>query len=81
MWKMLLTDSMSLNSPPGIHSPKDLVANIPKEVANLAEPLQNLMIGRVAQCKVATRGRKIAIYVCAADSQGNFVLKFKCSKI
>ncbi|KAI4468136.1 beta transducin-related protein [Holotrichia oblita] len=62
-------DSMSLNSPPGIHSPKDFANNIPKEIASLSEQLQNLIMGRVAQVKTATRTRKIVIYVSAADSQ------------
>lgn len=61
---------MSLNSPPGIHSPKDFANNIPKEIVNLSEQLQNLIMGRIVQVKTATRTRKIVIYVSAADSQG-----------
>lgn len=63
---------MSLSSPPGLHSPQefDKSSHVPKEVANLSEHLQNLIMGRVAQAKTATRTRKIVIYVCAADSQG-----------
>lgn len=64
---------MSLSSPPGTHSPQDFdkVSHVPKEVANLSEHLQNLIMGRVAQAKIVTKTRKIVIYVCAADSQGN----------
>lgn len=63
---------MSLSSPPGTHSPSDFdkVSHVPKEVANLSEQLQNLIMGRVAQAKIATKTKKIVIYVCAADSQG-----------
>ncbi|CAH0550201.1 unnamed protein product [Brassicogethes aeneus] len=68
-------DSMSLSSPPGIHSPKSfdklIDGNLPKreEVSSLSEQLQNLIMGRVANAKTATRTRKIVVYVCAADSQ------------
>nr|XP_022901761.1 NACHT and WD repeat domain-containing protein 2 [Onthophagus taurus] len=68
-----ISDSMSLSSPPGAHSPKDfdkvIAGTVPSEVANLSEQLQNLIMGRVAQSKTAARTRKIVIYVCAADSQ------------
>lgn len=66
-----ISDSMSLSSPPGTHSPKDLGADghVPAEIASLSEQLQNLIMGRVAQAKTATRTRKIVIYICAADSQ------------
>ncbi|KAJ8964868.1 hypothetical protein NQ314_004550 [Rhamnusium bicolor] len=67
-------DSLSLSSPPGCQSPKDFEklwgGNIPKEVSNLSEHLQNFIMGRVAQAKTAIRSRKIVIYICAADSQG-----------
>lgn len=66
---------MSLSSPPGTQSPKDFEkayqSHIPNEVASLSEQLQNLIMGRVAQAKTATKTRKIVIYICAADSQGN----------
>lgn len=64
---------MSLSSPPGTQSPKDfdkLVDDVPKEVSSLSEHLQNLIKGRVAQAKTASRTRKIVIYISAADSQG-----------
>ncbi|XP_049826318.1 NACHT and WD repeat domain-containing protein 2 isoform X2 [Aethina tumida] len=67
-----ISDSMSLSSPPGTHSPKDFGkedGNLPKEVSSLNEQLQHLIMGRVAHAKTATRTRKIVIYVCAADSQ------------
>lgn len=69
----IMKDSMSLSSPPGTHSPKDfdkiMEGYIPKEVANLSEQLQNLLMGRVVHAKTATRTRKIVLYVSAADSQ------------
>lgn len=63
---------MSLSSPPGTQSPQDFdkISHVPKEIVNLSEQLQNLIMGRIAQVKVATKTRKIVIYVCAADSQG-----------
>lgn len=67
----LLADSMSLSSPPGMHSPKGFEnSHVPKEVRSLSEHLQNLIMGRVVDSKTATRTRKIVIYICAADSQG-----------
>lgn len=74
---------MSLSSPPGTHSPQefDKVSHVPKEVASLSEHLQNLIMGRVAHAKVATKTRKIVIYVCAADSQGRRYLPQRQLKI
>lgn len=71
---------MSLSSPPATISPKgfDKIDSIPKEVASLSENLQNLIMGRVGQTKVSTRTRKIVIYVCAADSQGEYNFVFCC---
>lgn len=66
-----VADSMSLSSPPGVHSPKGFEqSHVPKEICSLSEDLQNLIMGRVSEAKTATRTRKIVIYVCAADSQG-----------
>ncbi|KAF2893747.1 hypothetical protein ILUMI_12441 [Ignelater luminosus] len=63
-------DSMSLSSPPGMHSPKGFEhSHVPKEVCSLSEHLQNLVMGRIADAKTAARTQKIVIYVCAADSQ------------
>lgn len=60
-----------MTSPAGIQSPRDFDSeSLPKEVASLPEQLQNLIMGRVAQAKTATKTRKIVIYVSAADSQG-----------
>ncbi|XP_045482226.1 NACHT and WD repeat domain-containing protein 2 isoform X1 [Harmonia axyridis] len=67
-----ISDSMSLSSPPATVSPRGfdkMQGSIPQEVASLTENLQNLIMGRVNQTKVATRTRKIVIYVGAADSQ------------
>ncbi|XP_065167837.1 NACHT and WD repeat domain-containing protein 2 [Atheta coriaria] len=68
-----VSDSMSLSSPPGTQSPKDFdksgTTHVPPEIASLSEQLQNLIMGKVAQCKTITKTRKIVIYVCAADSQ------------
>lgn len=67
----ILADSMSLSSPPGMHSPKGFEhSHVPKEVCSLSEHLQNLIMGRIADAKTAARTQKIVIYVCAADSQG-----------
>nr|XP_023024210.1 uncharacterized protein LOC111512331 [Leptinotarsa decemlineata] len=70
-----ISDSMSLSSPPGNQSPKDFdklyEGNIPSEVADLPENLQNLIMGKVTLAKTTLRSRKIVIYICAADSQGN----------
>lgn len=66
-----ILDSVSLTSPAGIQSPRDFDSEtIPKQVISLPEQLQNLIMGRVAQAKTATKTRKIVIYICAADSQG-----------
>jgi hypothetical protein len=40
-------------------------------VQQLSENLQNLLMGRIASARTTTKTRKIVIYVCAADSQGN----------
>lgn len=70
---------MSLNSPPGTHSPQeyDKTSKVPKEVAKLSEQLQHLIMGKVVQAKIATKTRKIVIYVCAADSQGKYYESLK----
>ncbi|KAK5648750.1 hypothetical protein RI129_003642 [Pyrocoelia pectoralis] len=63
-------DSMSLSSPPGVHSPKGFEhSHVPKEVCSLSEDLQNLIMGRVSEAKTTARTQKIVVYVCAADSQ------------
>ncbi|KAF5270218.1 hypothetical protein FQA39_LY08432 [Lamprigera yunnana] len=63
-------DSMSLSSPPGVHSPKGFEqSHVPKEICSLSEDLQNLIMGRIADAKTTARTRKVVIYVCAADSQ------------
>uniref|UniRef100_A0A6P7FUD4 NACHT and WD repeat domain-containing protein 2 isoform X1 n=1 Tax=Diabrotica virgifera virgifera TaxID=50390 RepID=A0A6P7FUD4_DIAVI len=68
-----VSDSMSLSSPPGNQSPKDFDklfdSNVPKEVSDLSENLQSLIMGKVAQTKTVLKSRKIVIYICAADSQ------------
>ncbi|XP_017775485.1 PREDICTED: NACHT and WD repeat domain-containing protein 2 isoform X1 [Nicrophorus vespilloides] len=66
-----VSDSLSLSSPPGIVSPRDLIidGNVPPELASLSEQLQNLLMGKVSFAKTASKTRKIVIYVCAADSQ------------
>lgn len=65
---------MSLSSPPGTQSPRDFdkiyEGSIPKEVQNLSENLQHLLMGRMIQAKTNSKTKKIVIYVCAADSQG-----------
>ncbi|XP_074036921.1 NACHT and WD repeat domain-containing protein 2 [Leptinotarsa decemlineata] len=74
-----ISDSMSLSSPPGNQSPKDFdklyEGNIPSEVADLPENLQNLIMGKVTLAKTTLRSRKIVIYICAADSQDCYVEK------
>jgi hypothetical protein len=67
---------MSLSSPPGtsVQSPRDFdkcETPLPQEVQQLSENLQNLLMGRIASARTTTKTRKIVIYVCAADSQGN----------
>ncbi|CAG9853566.1 unnamed protein product [Phyllotreta striolata] len=68
-----VSDSMSLSSPPGSQSPKDFAksyeGNLPQEVTDLSENLQNLITGKISQTKTVLKSRKIVIYVCAADSQ------------
>ncbi|KAB0804135.1 hypothetical protein PPYR_01105 [Photinus pyralis] len=65
-----ISDSMSLSSPPGIHSPKGFEhSHLPPIVCSLSEDLQNLIMGRISEAKITTRTQKIVIYVCAADSQ------------
>ncbi|CAG9821320.1 unnamed protein product [Phaedon cochleariae] len=68
-----VSDSVSLSSPPGNHSPKEYEKlfddDLPKEVGNLSDNLQHLIMGRISQAKTALRSRKIVIYICAADSQ------------
>ena len=67
---------MSLSSPPGtsVQSPRDFDkcdTPLPQEVQQLPENLQNLLMGCIASARTTTKTRKIVIYVCAADSQGN----------
>ncbi|CAH1102040.1 unnamed protein product [Psylliodes chrysocephalus] len=68
-----VSDSVSLSSPPDNQSPKEFPklfeGNIPQEVSDLNENLQNLIMGKIAQTKTASKSRKIVIYICAADSQ------------
>ena len=69
---------MSLSSPPGtsVQSPRDFdkcETPLPSEVQQFPENLQNLLLGRIAATRTTTKTRKIVIYVCAADSQGNEV--------
>ncbi|KAF5283297.1 hypothetical protein FQR65_LT13976 [Abscondita terminalis] len=64
-----ISDSMSLSSPPGVHSPKGFESHVPEEVCSLSEDLQNFMMGRIADAKTNARTQKVVIYVCAADSQ------------
>ncbi|CAG9765713.1 unnamed protein product [Ceutorhynchus assimilis] len=66
---MKATDSMSLASPISPKGFERLTEDVPKEVSSLSEKLQHLIMGRVAHAKTSLRGRKIVIYVCAADSQ------------
>jgi hypothetical protein len=67
---------MSLSSPPGtsVQSPRDFDKSdtpLPQEVQQLPENLQNLLMGCIASVRTTTKTRKIVMYVCAADSQGN----------
>lgn len=69
-----VADSMSLSSPPGTQSPRDFdklyESSVPKEIQNLSENLQHLLMGRMTQAKTISKTKKIVIYVSAADSQG-----------
>ena len=70
---------MSLSSPPGtsVQSPRDFdkcETPLPQEVQQLQENLQNLLLGRIAATRTTSKTRKIVIYVCAADSQGNTLI-------
>lgn len=66
---------MSISSPLSPKGFEKLTEHVPKEVSSLTENLQHLIMGRIAHAKTSLRSRKIVIYVCAADSQGNLPIK------
>lgn len=63
---------MSISSPLSPKGFEKLADDVPKELSCLTDNLQHLVMGRIAHVKASLRSRKIVIYVCAADSQGNF---------
>ncbi|XP_049833754.1 NACHT domain- and WD repeat-containing protein 1 [Schistocerca gregaria] len=50
-------------------TPSSAALQLPPEVRRLPEGARHLLLGHVAAARVAPRCRKIALYVCAADSQ------------
>ncbi|KAF4525524.1 hypothetical protein B566_EDAN014910, partial [Ephemera danica] len=70
-----ISDSMSLSSPPGttVASPRELSGPgeppLPGTLQTLPELLRHLLAGRALTSRPANKSRKIALYVCAADSQ------------
>lgn len=71
----MCADSMSLSSPPGTTSPRDFdrpgEPPLPAHIQKLPDLLRHLLSGRTPVVKASKKSRKIALYVCAADSQGD----------